>query len=173
MDAQQLNNQQPNTDKWVILEAMGRNVVAGRYFIDNGLHRVDIPDVSPNAAPGTFIRSEWYGNGAIFRITPVTEEAARIMAKGCTIPEAIPWDVRAQLQRLAAPGEQLRLVARDTTEYDYDEDLDPEGDDFGDVHINRDSEDDGEPDYDGEREFTRGRGRRSGFDDDSDYDDAA
>lgn len=116
----------------MILEAMGRNVVAGRYFIDNGLHRVDIPDVSPSAPPGSFIRSEWYGNGAIFRITPVTEEAARLMAKGCAIPEAIPWDVRTQLERLAAPGEQLRLLPRDIPEDDdyeegYEEDF---ADDF-------------------------------------------
>jgi hypothetical protein len=92
--------------------------VAGRYFVDNGLHRVDIPDVSPDAPPGSFIRTEWYGNGAVFRITPVTEEAARLMAKGCTIPDAIPWDVRSQLERLAAPGEQLRLLPRDIPEDD-------------------------------------------------------
>jgi hypothetical protein len=111
--------QQPNNEKWVILEAMGHNVVAGRYFIDNGLHRVDIPDVSPEAEPGAFIRSEWYGNAAIFRITPVTEETARLMARQCTIPEAIPWDVRRELQKLAAPGEQLRLAARDVEEDDF------------------------------------------------------
>lgn len=109
--------------KWVILEAMGHNVVAGRYFIDNGLHRVDIPDVSPDAEPGTFIRSEWYGNAAIFRITPVTEEAARLMARNCTIPEAIPWDIRRELTKLAAPGEQVEsrpMLPRDIEPWDDD-----------------------------------------------------
>lgn len=97
--------------KWVILEAMGHRVAAGRYFIDNGLHRVDIPDVSPEAEPGSFVRSEWYGNAAIFCITPVTEEAARLMAGRCTIPEAIPWDVRRELTKLVGPGETREALS--------------------------------------------------------------
>lgn len=97
--------------KWVILEAMGHRVAAGRYFIDNGLHRVDIPDVSPEAEPGSFVRSEWYGNVAIFCITPVTEEAARLMAGRCTIPEAIPWDVRRELTKLVGPGETREALS--------------------------------------------------------------
>jgi hypothetical protein len=93
--------------KWVILEAMGHRVAAGRYFVENGLHRVDIPDVSQGAEPETFIRSEWYGNAAIFCITPVTEEAARLMAGRCVIPEAIPWDVRQELTKMIGAGEDV------------------------------------------------------------------
>lgn len=107
------------TEKWVILEAMGHRVAAGRYFIDNGLHRVDIPDVSPEAEPGSFVRSEWYGNAAIFCITPVTEEAARLMANRCTIPEAIPWDVRRELTKMIAPGETREALSESVEEDDY------------------------------------------------------
>lgn len=52
-------------DRWVILEAMGHIKVAGRYYVENGLHRVDIPDPSD---PEHY-RTEWYGNAAIFRIS--------------------------------------------------------------------------------------------------------
>lgn len=62
------NGATPSADRWVILEAMGHIKVAGRYYVENGLHRVDIPDPSdPN-----LYRTEWYGNAAIFRITPLT-----------------------------------------------------------------------------------------------------
>lgn len=102
-----MNTKEPTNDKneWVILEAMGHTRIAGRYFNENGLHRVDVPDTSKEADPNRFIRTERYGSGAIFRITTVTEEAARLVAKQCVIPEAIPWDVRHELKQLAAPAE--------------------------------------------------------------------
>lgn len=98
-----------NQNEWVILEAMGHNRVAGRYYNENGLHRIDIPDVSPGAKPGAFVRTERYGPAAIFRITSVSETAARILAGRCAIPEAIPWDVRREMKRLAAPGEPVEV----------------------------------------------------------------
>lgn len=87
---------------WVILEAMGHQRAAGRYYFENGLHRIDIPNTAPNA-PDRFIRTELYGPPAIFRITHVSEEAARLVAKGNIIPEAVPWDARQELRQLAAP----------------------------------------------------------------------
>lgn len=95
--------------EWVILEAMGHIKVAGRYFVENGLHRVDIPDPSD---PNLF-RTEWYGNAAIFRITPVDELTARHVAKQSVIPDAIPWDAMRYIKQLAAPQETIEGTRRD------------------------------------------------------------
>jgi hypothetical protein len=94
---------------WVILESMGHGRVAGKYYIENGLHRVDIPDPSN---PDNY-RTEWYGNAAIFRITPVDELTARKAAAQSVIPEAVPFDVRHQLKQLVAPQETLEFMAED------------------------------------------------------------
>ena len=105
-----------HSTQWVILEAMGHKSVAGRYYFENGLHRVDIPDVSPDAGPEDFVRTERYGNAGIYCITSVTESSARVMAQKCQIPSAVPWDIQRQLKRLAAPAEPV--------EGDYSPDLD-------------------------------------------------
>lgn len=117
-----MSDSSSSTAQWVILEAMGHRVVTGRYYLENGLHRVDILDPSPDAGPNDFIRSEWYGNAGIFCITPVTEAAARLMAQKCTIPAAVPWDVHRQLKQLAAPAEPVETDFDD----DDDDDLDME-----------------------------------------------
>jgi hypothetical protein len=136
-------NNQPNDYEWVILEAMGHRTLAGRYFFENGLHRIDIPDVSPEATPGAFIRTERYGGGSIYCITSVDEATARTVAKRNAIPEAIPWDVRGELKKLTAPGEQLALVARDTGPDDYDDDLKQSDDeDYGYEDYGADFDDD-------------------------------
>ncbi len=98
-----------NPDRWVILEAMGHIRVAGRYYVENGLHRVDIPDPSD---PERY-RTEWYGNAAIFRITPVDEITARRVAASSVIPDAIPWDVAHSLKQLAAPQETIEQMEED------------------------------------------------------------
>lgn len=112
---------------WVILESMGHGRVAGRYYVENGLHRVDIPDPTELER----YRTEWYGNAAIFRITPVDEMTARKVAAQSVIPEAIPWDVRHQLKQLAAPKETLEMLEDlgpdgQGEAFDYDDDYEDE-----------------------------------------------
>lgn len=115
------NGATPSAERWVILEAMGHIKVAGRYYVENGLHRVDIPDpADPN-----LYRTEWYGNAAIFRITPIDELTARKVAASSVIPDAIPWDVRSQLKQLVAPQETIEQMdaAGDFYPPDNDEDF--------------------------------------------------
>jgi len=109
--------------RWVILEAMGHIKVAGRYYVENGLHRVDIPDPSD---PQLY-RTEWFGNAAIFRITPVDELTARKVAASSVIPDAIPFDVRYQLRQLAAPGETIEQMG-DMNDEDYEAETYPDDD---------------------------------------------
>lgn len=101
---------------WVILESMGHGKVAGRYYFENGLHRVDIPDPTDLDR----FRTEWYGNAAIFRITPVDETTALAVARGCVIPDALPFDVRYQLQRLVSPQETLELMEQEEEDELYE-----------------------------------------------------
>jgi hypothetical protein len=64
-------------DQWCILELFGRQVIAGRVTeqVIGGCSfiRVDVPESNGNAA---FTR--FYGQGAIYAMTPVSEEAAKI-----------------------------------------------------------------------------------------------
>lgn len=125
--------------RWVILEAMGHIKVAGRYYVENGLRRVDIPDPSD---PEHY-RTEWFGNAAIFRITPVDELTARKVAASSVIPDAIPWDVRHQLKQLAAPQETIEGESQEkeyTPSYEIGERFEEEFQDY------EDDEDDDRPD---------------------------
>ena len=101
-------NEKPDL-KWVILGAMGHRKIGGVYYIENGLHRVDIPDTSPGAPPDRFIRTEYYGSPAIFCITLVSEEAARLVAerladlrvRDAMVHEVICVDVSTPLRDVA------------------------------------------------------------------------
>lgn len=109
--------------EWVILEAMGHNRVAGLYFFENGLHRVDVPDT---INPGQFTRTERYGPGSIFRITSVDKETACLVAATTVIPDAVPFDVRRHIRQLVAPRETVeQLEFQPDTDDEEDDDLDP------------------------------------------------
>ncbi len=68
-------------DQWCIVELFGRQVIAGKVteqVIGGGaLLRVDVPEVdTPTGRQPGFTR--FYGQGAIYAITPVSEEVARV-----------------------------------------------------------------------------------------------
>ncbi len=75
--AERVLSQEASFDQWCIVELFGRQVIAGRVteqVIGGGaLLRVDVPEV--DGQPG-FTR--FYGQGAIYAITPVSEEVARV-----------------------------------------------------------------------------------------------
>lgn len=108
-------SQEAQNTEWVIFEAMGHVLVAGRYFYERDLHRIDIPIGEDR------FRTERFGSGAIYRITTVTEETARLVAKKAVIPEAIPWDARRELLQLAAPGESVESTADEVDREDEDD----------------------------------------------------
>jgi hypothetical protein len=72
--------QQQSFDQWCILELFGRQVIAGRVTeqVIGGCSfiRVDVPECN-----GTPQFTRLYGNGAIYAMTPVSEEAARVALK--------------------------------------------------------------------------------------------
>lgn len=74
------DQQQKAFDQWCIVELFGRQVIAGRVTeqVIGGCSfvRVDVPEIEDRPA---FTR--FYGQGAIYAMTPVSEEAARIALK--------------------------------------------------------------------------------------------
>ena len=94
--------QQQSFDQWCILELFGRQVIAGRVTeqVIGGCSfiRVDVPEIDSRAA---FTR--FYGQGAIYAMTPVSEEAARLALKRFE-PEPVNVYV-PELRQLSAPGQ--------------------------------------------------------------------
>jgi hypothetical protein len=88
-------------DCWAIVEIMGRQVIAGRVTeaVIGGCAfiRVDVPEVDGQPA---FTR--FYGNAAIYAMTPVSEEAARVALRQFR-PEPVTVYV-PELRQLAAPA---------------------------------------------------------------------
>jgi hypothetical protein len=112
--------------QWAIIEVMGHGKAAGRYCVENGLHRVDIPQED-----GSY-HTKYYGNGAIFCITMVDEAAARLVAKQLRATEQQPigvWSLRQELKRLQTPaGPKAVIDAEYPGQYDSYEEYD-DGDD--------------------------------------------
>ena len=116
--------QQPSFEQWCIVEVMGRQVIAGRVTeqVIGGCPfiRVDVPENDNRPA---FTR--FYGQAAIYAMTPVSEEVA-LLALRRFEPEPVNVYI-PELRQLAASG---RTAEDDPDDYDHDpaEDDDPLGD---------------------------------------------
>jgi hypothetical protein len=112
------NEPKPTFDQWCIVELMGRQVIAGRVTEQTiggcAFLRVDVPETEKQPA---FTR--FYGQAAIYAMTPVSEEVARVSLRRFT-PE--PVNVYVPELRQLAP----------VFERDDDEDDDEDDDDYGD-----------------------------------------
>lgn len=115
----------PNFDQWAIVEIMGRQVIAGRVTEQTiggtSFIRVDVPEVNGNPA---FTR--FYGAGAIYAMTPCSEDVAKLALKRFQ-PEPVTVYVPElrQLTSSAVVGEDRGLNWDDEEDFD-DEDFDEE-----------------------------------------------
>lgn len=72
-------------DEWAIVELFGHIRHAGRiteverFGVRFG--RVDVPDTAPNAVLGALRATHEFAGAAVFRLTPCTEAAARLVAE--------------------------------------------------------------------------------------------
>jgi hypothetical protein len=83
---------------WCVLELMGHRRLGGRVTEDliagAKVLRIDIPD-------GDGMTTQFYGGGALYAMTPTSEEAARAVAAAVGRPEPVHrWELPAP----AAPG---------------------------------------------------------------------
>ena len=100
-------------EHWAIVELFGRQVIAGKVTEQTiggtAFVRVDVPEMGDQ--PG-FTR--FYGNGAIYALTPVSEEVARMALKHHQ-PEPVNVYV-PDLRRLTSGARQAVMDADDDDE---------------------------------------------------------
>lgn len=104
-------------DQWCIVELMGHQRIAGKVTEEShfgaALMRVDVP-----AVDGRDGFTKFYGGGAIYAITPVSEEVARGIAQMLDPSPINRWEMR---QLLPAP-EHDGIEDNADDEHGHDED---------------------------------------------------
>ena len=95
--------------QWAIIELMGHQQIAGRYQeAAGGMHRIDVPDTSADAAPDAFRFTRLYSPAAIYSITFTDEQSARLAARMLSPKPITIFGFEAEMRRLAAPAERAR-----------------------------------------------------------------
>lgn len=121
------------TEQWAIIELMGHQQIAGRYQeAAGGMHRIDVPDTSADAAPDAFRFTRLYSPAAIYSITFTDEQSARLAARMLSPKPIAIFGFEAEMRRLAAPAKQTDVLENYAgPEYYEDEpaDYDPDDDD--------------------------------------------
>lgn len=83
-------------DCWAVLELFGHVRLAGRVTEASiggcSFLRVDVPDRDTGEVKFT----RYFGNGAIYSMTPVTEEVARRVGDGNAAAPVKPWEMPAR-----------------------------------------------------------------------------
>ena len=110
-----MDNENQGFDQWCIVELMGRQVIAGRVTEQviggSAMIRVDVPETNGQAA-----FSRFYGNAAIYAITPVSEEVARLAVKRYT-----PEPITIYIPELRLPAPAAIPLRGDPTDEDFDD----------------------------------------------------
>lgn len=85
-------NETPTFEGWAILELMGHRRLAGyvreQTVAGAGFLRIDVP-----GPDGTPVASQLYSPGALYCLTPTTEDIARRVAAGCQPEPVTRWEL--------------------------------------------------------------------------------
>lgn len=80
---------------WAILELMGHRKLAGYVSEQNvagaGFLRIDVPGPADDA----YVATQFYAPGALYCLTPTTEDVARRFAAGCRPEPVTRWELPA------------------------------------------------------------------------------
>lgn len=111
--------EQEKFEQWALVELFGHQQIAGIVSEQTiggcSFVRVDVPDTEHSKG-----FTKFYGNGAIYAITPCSEEAARIAAQKLEIRPISQWIVPDKLQ-LPEPAQDGFVYDRD--EYPSDDEF--------------------------------------------------
>lgn len=92
------NTKPEKFDQWCILDLFGHSRTAGHVTEASiggcAFLRVDVPE-------GEGFRTEYYGNGAIYSMRPVSEDIAREVVKNGVTQPVHQYEVSSLLKRLA------------------------------------------------------------------------
>lgn len=110
-------------DHWCIVELMGHQRIAGRVTEQNlfgsALMRVDVPSVD-----GREGFTKFYGASAIYAITPVEEDVARMLVSAYDTRPVEEWRLQRLLTPPTAPEPEAEFEFDDENEFRSDEDDD-------------------------------------------------
>jgi hypothetical protein len=108
----------PKFDCWAVLELFGHVRLAGRVTEASiggcSFLRVDVPKED-----GEIDFTRYFGNGAIYSMTPVTEEVARRVGNGSAQAPVKPWEMPRPA--LTSGGERDDDPRDDDDDHDDDE----------------------------------------------------
>jgi hypothetical protein len=111
-------------DCWAVLELFGHVRLAGRVTEASiggcSFLRVDVPD-----AEGGIQFTRYFGNGAIYSMTPVTEEVARRVGNGSAQAPVKPWEMP---KPALPPADDYHEPPEKSYEQDDDDDDDSDAD---------------------------------------------
>lgn len=106
-------------DCWAVLELFGHVRLAGRVTEASiggcSFLRVDVPDKD-----GAVQFTRYFGNGAIYSMTPVTEEVARAVGNGSATAPVKPWE----MPKAALPSAPDNYYEPSDRNFDGDDDDD-------------------------------------------------
>lgn len=127
--------------QWAIIELMGHQQIAGRYQeAAGGMHRIDVPGAG-DAAPDSFHFTRLYSPAAIYSITFVDEQSARLAAKMLSPRPIAVYGFEAEMKRLAAPAVQREVLEQYSgPEYYEDDPFGEEDDDDDDLGPDEDED---------------------------------
>jgi hypothetical protein len=131
-----VSDQNKGYDGWAILELMGHVRLAGRVTEEShfgvALGRIDIPN-------GDTFTTQYFGGSSIYRLSPVSEQVARIVASQNQPEPVHRWELPLAARAVALPG-------RASEEFPYASDDDERG------YQQADDEEDDREDEDEEEE---------------------
>lgn len=109
---------------WAVVELMGRvrygGILTEEERFGGKVGRVDVPD-------GDKFVTVLFGAQSVYRVTVVTEEVARQVAKSSQPAPVHPWDYPREIANEAPPITVRRR--REDDNYDYDQDEDDQDED--------------------------------------------
>jgi hypothetical protein len=112
------NGNQEKFDQWCVLDLFGHQRTAGHVTEATiggcAFIRIDVPE-------GDGFRTEFYGNGAIYSMRPVSEEIAREVVKSHSNPPVSSDEVSSLLKRLQPAPEAMQRDVPDDEDFDGDQ----------------------------------------------------